>query len=371
LSANCPPTCNPCACGSAGPEQRSWLNLRYLLWRIEDGPQPTPLATNGLLGLPTTSVLVGGTDLDFDTFTGLQANAGIWLNRFPCWGVYAGGFLTEQRSVESGAVSDAAGSPSIVRPFLDALTAMPSGLTVSSPGTFSGSLASTADAQLAGAEAGVIRNLVDNENWTINLLAGGRYLDLDEDLSIVQTTQRLDGGLIPFAGEAAPGILIEDRFHTRNQFYGGQIGTTAEYRWGAIVAGLASKLALGTNHQVIEISGLTSGVGAGGSVLGGFLAAPGGNAGRFSQNRFVVVPEIGGTLGWQVNRALRLQIGYDFLYINDVSRPGTQIDPVVNQRLVPSSPAFGSTSGPSSPTRTFQSESFFAHGVQFGVQVSH
>src|SRR5205814_7254520 len=118
--------------------------------------------------------------------------------------------------------------------------------------------------------------------------------------------------------------------HTRNSFFGGQIGTYAEYRFGSLVGGIAYKVSLGTNHEVVEIIGQTTGSNMV-ATPGGLLALPGGNAGRDVNNRFVVVPEIGATLGWQVNPWLRLNVGYDFLYINDVVRPGSQIDPFLNQ----------------------------------------
>jgi hypothetical protein len=101
------------------------------------------------------------------------------------------------------------------------------------------------------------------------------------------------------------------------------------------------------------------------------LAVPGGNAGRIEYNRFVVVPEVGVNLGWQATSWLRLNVGYDFLYINDVARPGSQIDPFVNPKLVPASAAFGSTSGPNFPTPTAKSDTFWAQGVQFGVEVKY
>jgi hypothetical protein len=138
------------------------------------------------------------------------------------------------------------------------------------------------------------------------------------------------------------------------------------------VAGIASKVSLGTNHEAVESIGKTTGLNsAPGDVSGGFLALPGGNAGRDVNNRFVVVPEIGATLGWQVNRWLRLNVGYDFLYINDVVRPGSQIDPFLNQKLIPVSTSYGSTSGPNFPMRSTRSDSFYAQSVQFGVEVKY
>jgi hypothetical protein len=54
-----------------------------------------------------------------------------------------------------------------------------------------------------------------------------------------------------------------------------------------------------------------------------------------------------------------------------VTRPGLQIDPVVNPRLVPVSSTFGATSGPPAPFVTERHDTFYAHGVQFGMEVRY
>jgi hypothetical protein len=346
-----------------GPAELAWLSASYRFMWLKDSPQRFPLATIG------PSIVLGGSDIDYGTFNAGQFNGGLWLNNCHTVGVYLGGFLTEQRSVISSASSDGTGAPGISRPFIDALTVTPSALLVSSPGDFAGGIVADADARFAGGEAGMLWNLAECESYSINLLSGFRYLDLDENLSIAQSTNRIG---VPITGLPPPPLVIEDRFHTRNSFLGGQIGTYAEYRYGSLVAGIASKVSLGTNHEAVEIIGKTTGLNsAAGDVPGGFLALPGGNAGRDVRNRFVVVPEFGATLGWQVNRWLRLNVGYDFLYINDVVRPGSQIDPFLNQKLIPVSTSFGSTSGPNFPMRSTRSDTFYAQAVQFGVEVKY
>jgi hypothetical protein len=127
-------------------------------------------------------------------------------------------------------------------------------------------------------------------------------------------------------------------------------------------------VSLGNNHEVIGIIGQTTGIGPADGISGGLLAVPGGNAGRIEYNRFVVVPEVGVNFGWQATSWLRLNIGYDFRDINDGARPGSQIDPFVNPKLVPASTSYGSTSGPNFPAPTAKSDNFWAQGVQFGAE---
>jgi hypothetical protein len=98
---------------------------------------------------------------------------------------------------------------------------------------------------------------------------------------------------------------------------------------------------------------------------------PRGNIVRQANNRFAVVPQVGAQVGAQVTGNIRLFVGYDFLYVSDVTRPGLQIDPVVNPRLVPVSATFGGTSGPPAPFVTERHDTFYAHGVQFGMEVRY
>ena len=376
-----------------GPQQTAWLSAGYSFMWLQEGPQPFPLAIVG----PPASRTIGGSNIDFGTFNGMKADGGFWFDQCHRTGVYFGGFFTEQRSVSDSATSDALGSPAISRPYIDALRGTNLIQAVSIPGFVAGGFGFNADARLLGAEAGLLRNLYECQSYTVNMLLGYRYLDLDENLELTQISRNIDGSPIPYAalpgnlGQSAAAVLIQDRFHTRNSFFGGTIGFDYEYRIGRLSAGLVYKVSLGTNHENVEIIGQTSAADGSNSVSGGLLAVPGiparignvngmpvlipalpnANFGRNTNNRFVVVPEVGLKLGWQLTDSFRLISGADFLYMNDVARPGSQIDPVVNQRYVPVSPLYGTTAGPVSPTFTYRSDSFYAFGVNFGCEFKY
>ena len=49
-----------------------------------------------------------------------------------------------------------------------------------------------------------------------------------------------------------------------------------------------------------------------------------------ARDRFAVLPEFGFDVGYQLTSRWRSFIGYNFLYISDVARPGNQIDGGVN-----------------------------------------
>jgi hypothetical protein len=385
-----------------GPPERWWLGGGYLLWHVKDGPLPVPLATTGGLGQPGTSVLLGGQDLSYGTFNGIHLDGGLWFDCRHTAGLELGGFILEQRSVSGVVASDANGAFAggvLARPIIDPLTLTPVGVLAAAPGVLAGTVAFKSTSRFDGAEGNVLYNLFNTPGVTIDAFFGTRYLDLDENLAITQATTALGGNTITFGGSPPPfgtgttvgSVLLEDRFRTRNQFVGSQFGARAEYRFGAVSVNVRSSVALGPNHEVVEISGQTSAPGAGAlpggllAVGGGVEAIPGqvpvpglnlavrprGNIGRDTTNRFAVVPQVGAQVGMQVSGHVRLYVGYEFLYINDVVRPGSQIDPVVNPRLVPTSNLFGTTSGSPAPFMTARHDDFYAHGVEIGMEVRY
>jgi hypothetical protein len=347
-----------------GPPEQAWLSGGPLLWWLKGTPTPV-LATS------STGEVIGGNDITHGTYNGGRLDGGFWLDCRHTIGVTLGGFMLEQRRTVNGLFSDPTGTPRIARPVIDVLTLSQADVLVSAPGALAGSVAVASSARLAGAEAGLVHNLFYTRDYSIDVNFGFRYLDLDENLDIVQSTQALANGRLTIGNTPVSAVVLEDRFNTRNQFYGGQMGMQGEYRLGPLFADVFSKVALGPNHEVVSISGSTRDATGAVALPGGLLALQGGNIGRFVTNRFVVVPEVGAQVGVQLSSHVRVAAGYQFLYINDVARPGTQIDPAINPRLVPISGAFGTLSGQTSPLLTLHRDDFFAHGVQFLLDIRY
>jgi hypothetical protein len=85
------------------------------------------------------------------------------------------------------------------------------------------------------------------------------------------------------------------------------------------------------------------------------------------------VPQLGLQAGWQPLDWIRLFVGYDFLYLSDVARPGDQVDRVINPTQ---GPAFTNNpnsvlTGPARPTFPGRSTDFWAHGLSFGVELRY
>jgi hypothetical protein len=361
-----------------GPPHTTWGRVDYRMWWLKPGPLEFPL-----LVTPAGQVLAGGGDLEFGPTSGIGFEAGTWLDDRHTFGLAVGGFLTEQRSLFTAAAST--GNPALLRPFDDAVLVAPGQLFVASPGALAGSFFTQATARLAGGEVYSVRNLFYCPTVSLDVLVGGRYFDLEESLSITQVTQPLGGTVLSFLGVPNPGITsltLNDRFRTRNQWWGGTMGLRGEYRFGPATVGLVGKVGLGNNQQVVQIDGSTRAAGTGGGVApGGLLATQGvivnqitasaqiENVGKFTTHRFAVLTEVGVTLGVQLTRSARAFAGYDLFYLNNVVRPGQQIDPVVNTRQVPAAGNFGALTGITSPVVTGARDDFYVHGFRVGLEL--
>jgi Putative beta barrel porin-7 (BBP7) len=384
-----------------GPCEEFWFEAGYRLWWIKDARIQTPLVTTGpaasagIPGTPGTSILFGNEDVNYGSFNGLTLDGGLWLDCRHTFGIEMNGFYFGREDTGGTFSSDANGNPFIARPFTSGLTMNPASLIVSSPGVLAGSVNVATSSRLAGAGMNFVKNISNCESYTVDYLAGFRYIDVEEMLNVAQQSIPLNGGTLAFGGNnnslpPGVGLSLLDNFSTRNQFYGGVLGSRAEWRMGPAFIDLSSTVALGPNHEVLEIAGRTTPLMPGaGPLPGGLLAVGGGNEtiigangaptafihdgniGRYSTSRFAYAPEVSAQIGAYVTGNIKLAVGYNFLYISDTLRPGTQIDQQINTRFVPASPAFGSTSGQAVPMVTARREDYHAQGVQFTAEFKY
>jgi len=72
-----------------------------------------------------------------------------------------------------------------------------------------------------------------------------------------------------------------------------------------------------------------------------------------------------------VGNIARLFVGYSFLYLSDVAQPGNQIDRSLNVTRIPFNTqgvAF-EPGGPTQPALNINSSSFWAQGINFGLEL--
>jgi hypothetical protein len=378
--AACCPTDAFCCPNLGGQPRCFWTNAELLFWGIKDSRVPPLVTTSapgttpaGALG-PGTAVLFGGDKPDTEDFMGARFGGGFWLD--PCHTLALEGNFFFLASRSNNFVNGSTGLPILARPFFDS-RGFENAQLVAFPNMVQGTVAVASSSSLWGAEANVRWHGWDGcafcgTNYRIDLLGGLRYLELEERLAITEALFVPPGATA--RGAAGPaGIFVFDRFKTRNQFYGAQVGAEAELKHGCWFLDVTAKIGLGNVHQRADINGSTTftAVGVSSSTAAGGLLAQPTNIGAYSHDRLAFLPEFGLKLGYQITDHLRVYLGYNFLYLNNVARPGDQIDRTINVTQIPNitSPPTGEpVVGVRRPVFVFRQTDFWAQGANIGLE---
>lgn len=353
--------------------QNGWVSFEYLGW-WQRGMSLPPLVTTGVgnpaagdagvIGEGSTRVLFGGEDIFEDGFSGGRLQFGIWLDRCHTWAAAAEYFELETRSESFSGTAN--GNQILTRPFTNVLNGLNDAQIVAYPGIASGGISASATSSLVGGGFNFRRQTNCNSGCGRGILCDGcstfhsrtdalfgyRYLQLDESINIHESVN----GIAPNVGS----FRINDRFRTMNQFNGFDMGIMYERCRGPWSVDLLAKLALGNTRQRVDISGSTV-IDNGQPQVGGLLAQTS-NIGSRSRDRFTILPELGGRVGYQLTHNLKLKLGYTLIFWSNVVRPGDQIDLGVNPNQLP--PAVDSV--PARPEFVFRDTDYWVQGITFG-----
>ncbi len=91
------------------------------------------------------------------------------------------------------------------------------------------------------------------------------------------------------------------------------------------------------------------------------------NSGIYTQDQFVVIPQLGLELGYQVTCHTRAYLGYNILYWGNVMRAGDQIDRNIDPRNWANAP--DAANALPFPQFLNRCSSFWAQGINLGVEV--
>jgi hypothetical protein len=335
-----------------------WVRAELLLWWVKDTPLPAPIAlVTDAAG--NSQTVLGNSTAGFGAFAGGRVGLGAWFDRYNNYGFETSFFSLERRSNHQAVFSDDNGNPSLGLSYLSR-AAGESGEFIqplSVPGAFAGNVLVSSNLDLWGAEINGVICLLRTAGLEFTTLAGFRYASLREHLFITGASSDVTTGDF---------FVLNDQFSTHNDFYGGQIGARVNWTADRLALDATAKLALGGTHQVVDIQG-NSFASAGGFFPGGFYAQPS-NIGHYTAGQFGVIPSLEFKFNYLLFRNCRLFVGYDFLYWNQVVRPGNQIDRNVN---LTQSPLLGNgtLTGPAFPGPLFNRSSFWAQGVTFGLEI--
>ncbi len=352
-------------------------NVEWLYWWIKGDTLPplvttaatgTRIASAGVVGPATTSVLFGDSTVNGDPRAGARLTLGYWFDDHQTFGIVANYFLLQPEGTTFAA--DSSTTPILARPFLSATTSLATASLVAFPGVAAGSVyASERSSIFHGGEL-LLRERFCCGCLNLDLLYGYRYLHLGEELDISETTLRLAGATTspPLAG-LAPGTLLQttDQFRTVNDLNALEVGLVAEAHTDRLSVTGFVKIAAGRGEESVTIAGTGTRMlpsGAVTSVPAGILAV-GTNSGAHSKLEYPVVPDLGFEVGYQVTPALRAFVGYELLYWNRVLRPGDQVDTVLNPGLFPFAP---SVTAAARPLQVFNYKELTAQGLNVGVE---
>ena len=357
---------------------RCWVDLEYILWRTKKMNLPPlvttgPPSSQGILGQPGTVILFGdGAPLDEEMRSGFRVSGGMYLDCEKCWNLDYSFFYIPQRNEEHVFNGNLCGL--LARPFFSLNLCQEFSEITSLPGLALGTTTVQTPFRFGGAEADITRKVCCGCCYRVDLLGGFRYLYMDEAVQIdefIRVNNVLPPNFQQFQPFAGDTIQVSDRFRTRNQFYGGQVGLEGVFAHGPLQLQVRGKVALGDTHEIIDISGsqtVTTPTGQVTHFVGGLLALPS-NIGHFNRDEFSVVPEVTVNLGYRLSHCLTVYAGYNFLYWSRVARAGDQIDRVIDTSQIPN---FGSNvpTGVGRPAVPFAQNDFWAQGLNVGLEIN-
>ncbi len=357
-------------CSSCSRMYDTWGSVEFLMWWGKGTSLPPLVTTSlpgtargdaGVLGLASTSILFGDQLSANQLQGGGRVAAGIWLD--PDHNVAAGGRFFglggDTTRFDSGFSN---GDPILGLPFTNTLLGIPDAFLVAYPGLSFGSVQAHATTNnILGAEAFTEIMMSRDCNRRIDLILGYQFFRLNDWLQIDSTSTLNEVGN-PFNGLR---LDVRDRFVTRNQFHGGEIGMRGRMARGQWSLNVLGQVSIGNMNQQVTIDGrtiATQGAGAGATTPGGILAQPT-NIGTYERNRFAFLPQLTTNLHYHITPTFSVHMGYNIMWISDVALTGDQIDLNVN----PSQFAGGPLIGPADPAFTFRDTEYWLQGINWGV----
>ncbi|MCA9162969.1 MAG: BBP7 family outer membrane beta-barrel protein [Planctomycetales bacterium] len=357
------------------PSNRNYARGEYLQWWIQGNSTPplvttstpgTARANAGVLGLNSTTVLVGGDALDDGLRFGGRLTLGHWFDDGQMTGIEfslmgLGGDDTNINFASNGA-------PILARPFFNQNLNQQDAQLAAFPGVVTADqLSVMTDSEFYSANILLRHNWRTGSHGHIDLIGGYRYARFGEGLLITEDLTVVDPGAGVPVGTT---FDIQDRFDASTDFHGGEIGMITEFYHGPVSFSFLTKLAIGGVRQRVVIDGSTTVTQPNTPPVttdAGLLALPS-NSGTFTNNEFALLPELNATATYQVSSCLAITLGYNLLYLTEAVRTGDQIDTTLDLTQIPPN---GAAVGPlTRPIANIQSTSLWAQGISVGAELS-
>ena len=366
-----PCSCAACACGPCGgaggghewgdlcSNPMVWLKLDTLLWwrqgrdfpaLVTSDPTTESSTTAGIL--PDAQILLSGR-VGTNMTAGGRVDFGFYIDPRQCAGYGFRTFGIGRDSSEFRVKSQ--DEPVLAIPFFDFDAGANDALLVAYPGLRTGVVAVTGSQSVFGNDVYGRYLLCRDCNNRLDFITGWHYSRIADNLDVrSRSTVTEIGGTIPVGTRTT----IVDQFDARNEFHGAILGLQWQRSCGVWTTQWLGRISIGNMHESMNITGSTQIAVPGQPVqnsTGGILTAAS-NIGRFSRDEFTAITELGFNLGYRFNCCTQLNIGYTFIYWNDILGSGTAIDP-----------AIGDDNGTTRPQFTFRHSDFWVQGLNLGL----
>lgn len=344
----------------AEPQSSTWFaSVEYVNWWIRRGYAPPALTTSspasqGIFGQADTTVVYGDERLQTrhrDQFLGTRF-ALEWREPGGAWGLEGRAFFLERDSTYH--TFDHQDGMLWALPYIDAATGRETSEVIAGRdpkrGDLLGGFVGYSRIEWFGQEANVVVPLIEDEGWSVDLLAGARFFQMRDRYHHTATSF-----ILP---EKAHLFGVVDNIRVGNAFYGGQLGLRGEARSGRAYLQARIAIALGADDQLVRNWGERVDHNPQRRVVTdrGLFVQPG-NTGTFQRWHFDGAGEVAVNAGWEFAGWLRGFVGYTFLYWADPMRAAIQIDRVVDQ----AQPA-------ARPGVPFKGDALWAQGVNVGLE---
>lgn len=386
-----------------------WLRGEYLGWTLKDNHLPVTLATfaslsdqiPGAIGQPGTKILLGNKTVDMGWQNGFQWVLGTAINeKLSLEGSY---FLFAQAKKKKVLnTTGEPGSPNLAVPIFDVtgfwgLNGVPGETIFILPGPlfeepgFKGHFKLKLSSSFQGADLSSYIRLRCFDCFNLEGLVGFRWLQLRETLVFGART-----GTVPDFSFLPGFYNFKDHFETTNNFFGGQLGLRAHYKKCNWFLESHAKIGMGLLNERIHIQGISETLGGNlffitrgppRTFTGGVFAQPT-NIGKHTKNTFAAIFEGNLRGGYKISDCFEIYLGYNFLLIDHVARPGDQINRKINPTLTGLATASRETAGtgvgpipfgesgpaeapigPKEPHFHFKTRLFWAQGLTAGLAI--
>ncbi|MCR9295823.1 MAG: BBP7 family outer membrane beta-barrel protein [bacterium] len=345
-----------------------------LYWRRDQGAPPlittSPAGTDadlaGELGRATTDIIYGNGVLFDEATAGIRLTFSTWLTPDHCnalmFRYWNAGQLSESAQFNSSSF------PILARPFFDtepenAADQTQDAQLIAFPDELVGSMRVDNDSRVDGLELTFRRQLYQDRFNRLDWMTGYQHVRIEERLTIFSNSSVI--GDAP--GLQGASIAVTDMFETDNEFHGFFYGLMNTRRVACLKIESMFRLGMGNLRRTVDIAGRTTTTSDGVSATQNQgLLARNTNSIPFMDDTFIVIPEVGLNLAYQIRPGLDFNVGYNYMLIPKVGQAAQQIDFNGGNRLPVnlSDPLVGDLD----PSLSFEERKYWLHSLGLGLQ---